>query len=114
MVPQQITKRRKLPVPQNGTAANYKTSQASGATKWYRIELQIVACFRCHKMVPQQITKRRKLPVPQNGTAANYKTSQASGATKWYRSKQNIISFLSLRTVQLQLTEYCKPSGYFV
>jgi len=75
MVPQQITKRRMLPEPQNGTAANNKTSQASGATKWYRTKLQNVASSRSHKMVPQQITNHRKLPVPQNGTAANNKTS---------------------------------------
>jgi hypothetical protein len=51
MVPQQITNRRKLPVPQNGTAenkifklpvpqngtaANKEISLASGSTKWYR------------------------------------------------------------------------------
>jgi hypothetical protein len=36
MAPQQIIKHRKLLVPQNGTAENNKTSQASGATKRYR------------------------------------------------------------------------------
>jgi len=87
MVPQQITKHLKLPEPQNGTAANYKTSQASGVTEWYRIKLQNIVSFWCLKMVPQHITKRHKLRVPQNGNAANYKTSQFHGVTKWYHSK---------------------------